>query len=51
MFFYVLCCVFSYGGATGDQKTLLELVLQEVLRCCVGARNETWVLCKSGMCS
>lgn len=42
----------TFGGG-GQKRPLgpLELELQKVLSCAVGAGNKAWVLCKSSGCS
>lgn len=47
---YMCVCV----SHSGDQKSIsdtLELELQRVVRCLVGARNQTQALCKISHCS
>lgn len=47
-----LCTTFMSGASRGQKRTSdpLELELQIPVNCHVGARNRTWVFCKSNQC-
>lgn len=45
------CARYLWGGGQKRPLGPLELELQKVLSCAVGAGNKAWVLCKSSGCS
>lgn len=47
---YPMCVSDAYGGQKAALDHL-ELEIQTIVKCHVGAENQTWVLCKNRQCS
>lgn len=45
-----MCVSDAYGGQKAALDHL-ELEIQTIVKCHVGAENQTWVLCKNRQCS